>query len=109
MKIVRKRTRPGIPTGICLKAQGCEERATLGELGEKRPQPQRGCDPFEAPSRVGRTAPAGSRTQPRWPLGLCSPARAFTQGSSFLPTLAVGPESLWDSANVHPKMSNLQS
>ena len=33
-----------IPKGFRRKAQGCEERATLGELAQKASQPQRGCD-----------------------------------------------------------------
>ena len=32
-----------IPTGLCPKAQGCEARATLGEVPKHFPQPQRGC------------------------------------------------------------------
>ena len=32
-----------IPTGLRPKAQGCEERATLGDVSEHFPQPQRGC------------------------------------------------------------------
>ena len=32
-----------IPTGLRPKAQGCEARATLGDVSEYFPQPQRGC------------------------------------------------------------------
>ena len=32
-----------IPTGLRPKAQGCEARATLGDVPEYFPQPQRGC------------------------------------------------------------------
>src|SRR5437879_7785631 len=36
-----------IPKGFCNKAQGCEQRATLGNLGQRAPQPRRGCaDPL---------------------------------------------------------------
>ena len=45
-----------IPTGLCPKAQGCEERATLGERGLDFPQPQRGC---VIPSRAHRHNPVG--------------------------------------------------
>ena len=32
--------RSGIPTGFCLKAQGCEERATLGYRPQTSPTPK---------------------------------------------------------------------
>src|SRR5204863_2061997 len=35
--------RAGIPKGFCNKAQGCEQRATLGNLGRPPCQPRRGC------------------------------------------------------------------
>ena len=34
-----------IPTGLRPKAQGCEARATLGDVIHYFPQPQRGCGP----------------------------------------------------------------
>jgi hypothetical protein len=32
-----------IPTGLKLSAQGCEERATLGKLDQRKTNPERGC------------------------------------------------------------------
>src|SRR6266516_3453100 len=70
-----------IPKGLRSKAQGCEERATLGNRNE-RPQPQRGCVAFLPPNHN--------------PVVVEMP-RLATQGCSFLATLGFGSESLWDS------------
>jgi len=70
-----------IPTGLCNKAQGCEERATLGSRPQEA-QPQRGCATYLPPGHN--------------PVGVlaCEPD---SQGSSCLATLGFEPESLWDS------------
>ena len=87
-----------IPKGLRPKAQGCEERATLGQWSRK-PKPQRGFD-------LGERAP-----QVATPLGLLFCA-SFTQGSSFLATLigvpklfAGGEESLWN-LSPQPTVNN---
>ena len=74
---------PPIPKGLRPKAQGCEERATLGNRLAKQ-QPQRGCDP------------RCTFTKAETPLGfyLSDP---LPQGSSFLATLGFVAESRWDS------------
>ena len=41
----RAEARAPIPTGLRPKAQGCEARATLGDVPKHFPQPQRGCGP----------------------------------------------------------------
>src|SRR6476661_3886019 len=75
-----------IPKGLRNKAQGCEERATLGKVtGDS--QPQRGCGMVLFPWSSATTL---SGLSPMW--------RAFSQGSSFLATLGFVAESLWDSA-----------
>src|SRR6476620_8950527 len=75
-----------IPKGLRNKAQGCEERATLGK-GTDDSQPQRGCGRVLFPWSSATTL---SGLSPVW--------RAFSQGSSFLATLGFVAESLWDSA-----------
>ena len=52
----RRERRAPIPTGLRPKAQGCEERATLGDVFDNSPQPQRGC---VIPSRAHRHNPVG--------------------------------------------------
>src|SRR6185369_4897702 len=76
-----------IPKGLRPKAQGCEERATLGQRTRKT-KPQRGFGFGECTPRVAT------------PLGLffCAPV---TQGSSFLATLGFIAESRWDSRKRH--------
>jgi hypothetical protein len=68
--------------GFRNKAQGCEERATLGERRAKK-QPQRGCDPRRP------------FTKAETPLGFCL-SDPLPQGSSFLATRGFGTQSLWD-------------
>jgi hypothetical protein len=65
-----------IPKGLRPKAQGCEERATLGNrsLADTNPNGVTTC-------------PAQGAPQPRW--GCPSRGRS-TQGSSFLTTLGFG-------------------
>ena len=70
-----------IPRGLCPPAQGCEERATLGNVCLES-QPRRGCD---SPRCRAATLLA-------WSDNFRS-----TQGGSFLATLGFGLESLWDS------------
>src|SRR5258708_30127457 len=74
-----------IPTGLCLSAQGCEERATLGTPAQASPTPTglRPCPLFSSRSAATLS-------------GLYSLCR-FPQGSSFLATLGFVSESLWDS------------
>jgi hypothetical protein len=64
-----------IPKGLCPKAQGCEERATLGNrsFADTNPNGVATCFAVEGP-------------QPRW--GCASRGRS-TQGSSFLTTLGL--------------------
>src|SRR6266571_4850346 len=75
-----------IPKGLRNKAQGCEERATLGKVTDGS-QPQRGCGKVLFPLSSATTL---SGLSPMW--------SAFSQGSSFLATLGFVAESLWDSA-----------
>ncbi|MEO8426598.1 MAG: hypothetical protein ABI651_05745, partial [Verrucomicrobiota bacterium] len=69
-------------TGFRNEAQGCEERATLGKAFAKI-QPQRGCDVW------------CMLTEAETPLGFCL-SDSLSQGSSFLATLGLGTQSLWD-------------
>ena len=69
-----------IPKGLCPPAQGCEERATLG-------QTPLDSNPNGVVSGLGRRAAT--------PLGLFAFGHV-SQGSSFLATLGFAPESLWD-------------
>jgi len=87
-----------IPKGFRPKAQGCEERATLGN---------RSHDEFNPNGVVVRFGVA--RTQPRWGWNFIAPP---TQGSSFLATLigvpklfAGGEESLWN-LSPQPTVNN---
>ena len=72
-----------IPTGFRHKAQGCEERATLGSNVQEHSQPATGL----------RRSRSDAWTQPRWG---CGSAPLVTQGSSFLATLGWWPQSLRD-------------
>jgi hypothetical protein len=47
----RRERRAPIPTGLHPSAQGCEERATLGNTPRNLPQPQRGCITVSPPAR----------------------------------------------------------
>jgi hypothetical protein len=71
-----------IPTGFRLKAQGCEQRATLGKGTRAR----------STPTGLRRLR-GGRRPQPRW--GWHLPTQ-FTQGSSLLATLGWRTQSLRD-------------
>jgi hypothetical protein len=77
-----------IPTGFCLKAQGCEERATLGH---------------RSASITNRNAvaaipfPSATRGICHNPVGVGENLIPFTQGSSCIATLGYMPESRWDS------------
>src|SRR5689334_6365234 len=82
----RARQQPSIPKGLRNKAQGCEERATLGKCTLHRDNPER----VAADDNGNRTMP-----QPLWG---CKLSVTLTQGSSFLATLGFVAESLWDSA-----------
>ncbi|SRR5258708_9443496 len=78
-----------IPKGLRPPAQGCEERANLGD-GPKRPPTLKGllrCFAGFRMLRSWRHNPV--RVEFTWP--------SRTQGSSFLTTLGFEPESLWDS------------
>src|SRR4051812_38749775 len=74
-----------IPKGLRNKAQGCEERATLGKVTDDS-QPQRGCG-MASFTQSSATTLSGLSTM-----------SAFSQGSSSLATLGFVAESLWDSA-----------
>ena len=73
---------PGIPKGFRRKAQGCEERATLGTRVNQQ-QPQRGC--------------VIARTFSRNPVGVGVVSGAGSQGRRGAPTLGWRTESRWDS------------
>jgi hypothetical protein len=77
-----------IPTGFRPKAQGCEERATLG------------CRPQKIPNRnavVALPYSSAARVICLNPVGVSDDLISFTQGSSYVATLGYMPESLWDS------------
>jgi hypothetical protein len=74
--------RPRIPKGFRPSAQGCEERATLGNVS------QNNINPNGVASAISNNVP-----QPRWG---CEPSKHETQGSSFLATLGCETQSLWD-------------
>ena len=78
----------GIPTGFGHKAQGCEERATLGN------RPRTFTTPTGLRHPATRTTP-----QPRWGCGHFSKS---TQGSSFLATLGLVTQSRWDCSAAAP-------
>ncbi|SRR5258708_5709285 len=75
-----------IPTGLCLPAQGCEERATLG-TARKCPATPTGLRPCPLFSSQGAATLSGLNS-----------SSTFPQGSSFLATQGFVSESLWDSA-----------
>ena len=77
-----------IPTGLCLPAQGCEERATLGTFR------QRGYNPNGVAAIPVVPSPNAATLSGLYSL---SP---HPQGSSFLATLGLVPESLWDSISL---------
>jgi hypothetical protein len=89
-----------IPTGFRPKAQGCEERATLGH------------HQTNIPNRNAVTAnllPSLAREICRNPVGVVRPLTQFTQGSSFLATLGWRMQSLWDWPNrAQSAISNRQ-
>ena len=77
-----------IPTGFRPKAQGCEERATLGHR------------PTNTPNRNAVVALPLSSATPgicHNPFGVDNDLILFTQGSSCVATLGFMPESRWDS------------
>src|SRR5258707_1343726 len=76
-----------IPKGFRNKAQGCEERATLGSC-------VRSITTLKAERVAANGNGSTTMPQPRW--GCDTPAN-FTQGSSSLATLGFVAESLWDS------------
>ena len=77
-----------IPKGLSHKAQGCEERATLGKCAMTG-QPQRGCGIF-GPWAV-------TRGQGRNPVGVVGFFMTVSQGRrDDTPTLGFVPESRWD-------------
>jgi hypothetical protein len=80
-----------IPKGLRPPAQGCEERATLGQRN-KYHQPQRGCAGFP-----GRSNHQRDSVEDTTHFGVDVKSTSVTQGSSFLATLGFGAESLWDS------------
>jgi len=82
-----------IPKGLCPSAQGCEERATLGNRADST-QPHRGFGPLATPDAT----PLGLIT--RW---------LQPQGSSLLATLGFASESRWDSDLEFPKGINPNS
>jgi hypothetical protein len=87
-------SRGRIPTGFRLKAQGCEQRATLGKGTRARSTP------------TGLRRLRGERRpQPRW--GWHLPTQ-FTQGSSLLATLGWRTQSLWDWGGSRRLVGNAQ-
>jgi len=78
-----------IPTGFRPKAQGCEERATLG---------QRPTNTFNRNAVAAMPFPSATRGICHNPVGVDVDLIPFTQGSSCVATLGYMPESLWDSA-----------
>jgi hypothetical protein len=77
-----------IPTGFRPKAQGCEERATLGHSPAGITNRNAvAALPFSSAARgIGHN-----------PVGVGGDSIPFTQGSSYVATLGYMPESLWDS------------
>ena len=75
---------PGIPSGFRLRAQGCRDAATLGDVVPK--------------------SPTATRLRPSVPYTQCSPKPrwgltgwvAWTQGKRGAPTLGWRPQSRWD-------------
>ena len=73
----------GIPKGFCLKAQGCEERATLGKAVREIGNPN---------GVVGSVRGESGRN----PVGVVMVCAMFPKGSSFLATLGWRTQSFWD-------------
>jgi hypothetical protein len=92
-----------IPTGFRLKAQGCEERATLG------------CHSQGIPNRNAVVATPSSpapRGNCHNPIGVDDNLISFAQGSACVATLGWMPESRWDSpmnANVAANFARADS
>src|SRR2546430_336033 len=87
----RKFDGSAIPKGLCLPAQGCEERAPW------------------VPGRVvfnPNGVASGVKRRAATPLGLFV-FRHVPQGSSFLATLGFEPESLWDTSPQFPQALRL--
>jgi hypothetical protein len=78
-----------IPTGFRPKAQGCEERATLG---------QRPASITNRNAVVAIPFSSAARGICHNPVGVDENLIPFTQGSACVATLGWRPESLWDSA-----------
>jgi hypothetical protein len=76
------------PTGFLPKAQGCEERATLGHHGQN-------IFSRNAVAAISGSSIAGGICHN--PVGVGANLNSFTQGSSCVATLDWRPESLWDS------------
>src|SRR6266850_1522039 len=72
-----------IPKGLCLSAQGCEERATLGHRSQIFPT-------------LKRFAACGSRFDAT-PVGVDESFDSYSQGSSFLATLGWKTQPRWGS------------
>ena len=93
---------PAIPKGLSHLAQGCEERATLGQMA-KSFYPNGVADGFK-----GRLAVEFVVKNPQPALGLMEFRPKVTQGSevdqsdSDLATLGFESESLWDSSADDP-------
>src|SRR5258708_5537544 len=78
-----------IPKGLCPPAQGCEERATLGN----------GKEGVGNPNGVGALWHVEHRHNP---VGVGNVRTVFSQGCSSLATLGFESESLWDSPCLLP-------
>ncbi len=76
-----------IPTGFRPKAQGCEERATLG---------QRPTNTFNRNAVAAMPFPSATREDYLNPVGVDDHFIPFTQGSSCVATLGWRTQSLWD-------------
>jgi hypothetical protein len=79
-----------IPKGFCPKAQGCEERATLGHRPTNIPTPKA----FGVAAILFSSAARGICHNL---VGVGDAFIPFTQGSSYVATLGYMPESRWDS------------
>ena len=82
-----------IPTGFRPKAQGCEQRATLGNRRHDIHNPN---------GVVAISYASFPRRRCRNPVGVGGFFSMFTQGSSFLATLGFGTQSLWDCQTSNP-------
>jgi hypothetical protein len=86
-EIVTRHRHWRIPTGFRPKAQGCEERATLGNRPRNVTTAMRLRPKSHAPYEIGFATTA---------LRLGKICFTTTQGSSFLATLGWRTQSLWD-------------